>query len=252
MGTVQDIRAKAFEILEKSENGIRYTELIQKIHEALPKSNTNTIGGCIWDLTQQNRDKIYNPARGVYKLVKYRSSEENISVLETGKSVKKVGEEAFYEPFRKWFIAGLGDCDNAVVLGGARNKIKWSNPDVLGTRKPELGAIINFQPEIVSVEIKTTTSDQDLITGFGQACAYKLFSHKSYLVIPGDANPDIIDRLDSMCGIFGIGFILFDANDVNNPSWQVRARAIRNEPDMYFVNEFLKDLPKEYTKELLR
>lgn len=47
---------------------------------------------------------------------------------------------------------------------------------------------IKAHPEIVSVEIKTDTNQ--LITAFGQACAYKLFSHKVYLVIP-NAEQDV-------------------------------------------------------------
>jgi hypothetical protein len=52
--------------------------------------------------------------------------------------------------------------------------------------------------EIVSVEIKIS-ADQ-LVTAFGQACSYKLFSHKVYLVIPADpSHKEEIARIDSLC-----------------------------------------------------
>ena len=51
-----------------------------------------------------------------------------------------------------------------------------------------------------------------LITAFGQACAYRLFSHKSYIVVPTDSPEDDIGRLDTSGRIFGIGVILFNAH----------------------------------------
>jgi hypothetical protein len=56
------------------------------------------------------------------------------------------------------------------------------------------------------VEIKTDTIG--LITAFGQACSYKIFSHKSYIVVQKTSLQEDIDRLDSLSMIFGIGLIL--------------------------------------------
>ena len=160
MGISSDIRAKAFEILESSQDGIRFSELVKKIHEAIPNSNLNTINGSIWDLDKKNRDTVYKPAKGIFKLTKYRDHEEAVEArmirpedMAAEKTKTKL-EESFYEPFRKWFVAELSDCDTAIVLGGSKSKIKWSNPDVLGSRKPEFKAIVKFSPEIVSAEIQ--------------------------------------------------------------------------------------------------
>ncbi len=57
--------------------------------------------------------------------------------------------------------------------------------------------------EIVSAEIKTEVNQ--LVTAFGQACSYRLFSHKSYLVIPNRSPRDEIARLDSLCIVLGLG-----------------------------------------------
>ena len=241
MGISSDIRAKAFEILESSQDGIRFSELVKKIHEAIPNSNLNTINGSIWDLDKKNRDTVYKPAKGIFKLTKYRDHEEAVEArmirpedMAAEKTKTKL-EESFYEPFRKWFVAELSDCDTAIVLGGSKSKIKWSNPDVLGSRKPEFKAIVKFSPEIVSAEIKTSTLDQDLITGFGQACAYRLFSHKSYLVIPDSSKEEIKNRLEAMCTIFGIGFIVFDINKKDAPDFRVIVRATKGDPDMFYL-----------------
>ncbi|CUU08741.1 hypothetical protein JGI4_02176, partial [Candidatus Kryptonium thompsonii] len=102
--------------------------------------------------------------------------------------------------------------------------------------------------EIVSAEIKTDTTQ--LITAFGQACAYKVFSHKVYLVVPKQAESDI-PRLESLCMRFGIGLILFDRNNLNDPKFQIRTRAVKSEPDYFYVNLYIQRLSKEDIKKLL-
>ena len=67
--------------------------------------------------------------------------------------------------------------------------------------------IVKMPLEVIAAEIKIDVGQ--LITAFGQACAYKLFAHRSYLVIPKSAQPEDIGRLDALCVIFGIGLILF-------------------------------------------
>ena len=94
--------------------------------------------------------------------------------------------------------------------------------------------------EVVVAEIKTDSGQ--LITAFGQACAYKLFAHKSYLIIPEQASKEDIDRLDSLCLIHGIGLILFDASNAKNPDFMIRVRASRHEPDIFYLNTYLKKI----------
>jgi hypothetical protein len=92
--------------------------------------------------------------------------------------------------------------------------------------------------EIVSAEIKTESTQ--LITAFGQACAYSLFSHKSYLVIPKRSSPDDISRLDALCQGFGIGLVLFDTTSPEIPGFTIRIRPRKSEPDMFYNNNFMR------------
>ena len=69
---------------------------------------------------------------------------------------------------------------------------------------------------------------------------FKIFSHKSYIVVPKDSQIEDITRLDTLCRQFGIGLILFDATKKDSPAFEIRARAIKHEPDMFFVNKNLK------------
>src|SRR5262249_19394659 len=64
--------------------------------------------------------------------------------------------------------------------------------------------------EIVSAELKIDGTG--LIVAFGQACSYKLFSHKSYIVVPSQSQEEDIGRLDVLCRTIGLGLILFDAD----------------------------------------
>lgn len=104
---------------------------------------------------------------------------------------------------------------------------------------------IQPQSEIVSVEIKLDINQ--LIIAFGQACSYKLFSHKVYLVIPKDAEKDIL-RVESLCQKFGLGLILFDKNNFKNPAFEIRTRALKGEPDYFYVNKYLRLLGDDLRK----
>nr|CAI64100.1 hypothetical protein [uncultured archaeon]CAI64237.1 hypothetical protein [uncultured archaeon]CBH36621.1 hypothetical protein BSM_00980 [uncultured archaeon] len=114
---------------------------------------------------------------------------------------------------------------------------------MIGKREPRRSDIVKAPTEIVPAEIKADT--KDLITAFGQACSYKLFSHKSYIVAPKNSSPDDISKLDALCLIFGIGLVLFDNRNVNEPQFEIRARPLKHEPDMFFVNKYMKLIEKE-------
>jgi hypothetical protein len=115
----------------------------------------------------------------------------------------------------------------------------WT-PDVIGVRRSKASDVVQFPTEIISAEIKLDSGQ--LITAFGQACAYKLFSHRSYLVIPAESSESDIARLDAICRIFGIGLILFENGQNQKTEFQIRVRAARHEPDMFYVNKNMKQI----------
>lgn len=155
----------------------------------------------------------------------------------------RIKEESFYEPFADWLQNDLEECTKAISLGGNKFRDKWGTPDVIGKRESLKSDIIAAPIEIVSAEIKPDTSQ--LITAFGQACAYCIFSHKTYLVV-SDASPqDEIARLDSLCQIFGIGLVLFDSNNPKDPKFQIRVRAVKREPDLFYANRYMKVIETE-------
>jgi len=232
----EKIIKQAREILENSPKGIRYADLIRSISEALPDAKVNTIHGTVWDF-KQKIDKgevkdVVRPEKGLYILKKY------LKETEISETVEEIAEEDFYRLFADYLVNDLEECTKAVPLGGNRFQDRWGTPDVIGTYKV-LG-IGQIQPpvEVISAEIKTDINQ--LITSFGQACSYKLFSHKVYLVIPKDARGTDIKRIESLCLKFGIGLILFDRKNKDEPEFEILTRAVKSEPDYFYLNKYLR------------
>lgn len=63
------IETKAFELIKKSPDGIRWVDLNREIQEANPNFHPKTINGTVWKLTQKYPDKIYKSEKGVFKLI---------------------------------------------------------------------------------------------------------------------------------------------------------------------------------------
>ena len=233
------IIAKAIELLQEHPHGLRYSELHRAIRAALADANPNTIGGTIWNLEVQLPAQVYKPARGMYIHAKFRET----GALAPPPSVPvpaktKIREEQFYEAFADWLVKELEECTKAISVGGNLFKDKWGTPDVVAVRAPKKSDIVKLPTEIVSAEVKIDSAG--LITAFGQACAYRLFSHKSYIVVPIDSPEDDIGRLDALSRIFGIGLILFDATSPKEPKFEIRVRAVKHEPDMFYLNRSMK------------
>lgn len=235
------ITEKAFEILEATPNGIHFSEMVAQLHAAFPDDPHGTITGTIWNLDARFSERVYKPSRGLFRLTRFREEAVAQQPIEQPTPVAVAGaprEAAFYESFADYLVNDLEECTKAIELGGNRFGGKWGTPDVFGIFRPRESDIVKPPLEVIVAEVKTDTSQ--LITAFGQACAYKLFAHRSYLVVPREAQPEDIGRLDALCTIFGIGLILFDATQPDNPAFLIRVRAAKHEPDAFYVNQNIK------------
>ena len=239
----EKIIAKAIEILKLNPDGIRYSVLVRKILQEFPEIPVNTIHGTVWSLETRVPNEVYKPARGLFRHIEFKEEEISEEERKIPPEIEKIKEEDFYEPFANWLVNELEECTKAISLGGNRFRDKWGTPDVIGKREPRRSDIVKAPIEIVSAEIKADT--RDLITAFGQACSYELFSHKSYIVIPKNSSQDDISKLDALSLIFGIGLVLFDSSNPNDPQFEIRVRPLRHEPDMFYVNKYMKLIEKE-------
>ena len=161
-------------------------------------------------------------------------------------------EADFYGPFAEWLKNDLDESTDAAALGGGAMGKKWGTPDVVGVYKPLASNLIKFPIEIVSAEMKTDPGQP--VVAFGQAIAYRLFSTKTYIAMPTSMTLEDQSRLEALCMLFGVGFVLFEPIP-DKPSFQIRVRAQKFTPDMFYVNEFaerLKELDPVKFEELFR
>ena len=240
-GIVGRIRDKAVELLQQHPEGLTYGQLRRMLQEALPWAKKATIGTQITRLHRTRPNQVRKKGLGLYVHAKYYAepseslAEETKQPGQTGRKGRK--EEPFYWLFAEFLVREVEDCNRAIALGGNLFGKKWATPDVIGVWMPEESDIYQPPLEVVSAEIKADTGS--LVTAFGQACAYKLFSHKSYIAIPQDSAPEDIARLDALCIIFGIGLVLFDATNPADPKFRIQVRPRPHLPDPYYVNECL-------------
>jgi hypothetical protein len=162
-----------------------------------------------------------------------------MKLIVKGRRGGKLTEKDFYQPFADW-LKQRKECTKAVVLGGNPLRDKWATPDVIGEAR--LDDMVRSRIEIVAAEIKVETVG--LPPAFGQACACRLFAHKSYLVIPANALKNEIDRVRALCRLFGIGLVFFDDKNKQKPHFKIRVPSQKHEPNK--VTSFPQLLRKMY------
>jgi len=249
--SVNQIREKAREIIAKNKGGIKCSDIIEQILVPYPETEKNTIYGSVRDLHIRYPQEISKPSRGLFVPVAVIPASTE-SPVEHAVEFPKFKEEDFYEAFADWLKNDLDEVTDAASLGGAAMGKKWGTPDVVGIYKPLASNLIKFPIEIVSAEIKIDPGQP--VVAFGQAIAYRLFSTKTYIAMPISMTLEDQSRLEALCMLFGVGFVLFESNS-ENPRFQIRVRAQKYTPDMFYVNEFaerLKEFDPDKFEQLFR
>ncbi len=239
------IRATALELLRGHPQGLRFSELHRQIRQSDTSFNASTINTYIWNLDALHPEQVYKPIKGLYRLIAFKdpipaelNEEPPVEVQQI-----KIREEVFYPLFASWLKNDIEDVTHAIALGGNAFRDRWGTPDVIGKAESRRSDVIKGPTSIVSAEIKIDPAG--LVTGFGQACAYKLFSHKSYLVIPTQTPEDELARVDSLCQIFGIGLVTFNAKCPALPEFRLIIRPLKHEPDLFYTNRYVAHIEKE-------
>ncbi len=234
------------DILPKYFFGLRASELKRIISERLPNAKSNSIGARTSLVTEKypkEFDKVKVKGGGtIYFYV------PNVATDKKGDNIvaqtPQYKEEDFYDSFAEYLQRDdddeendhLDECTKAIPLGGgSASQGRWGTPDVIGVLRPYDNDDVAFPDEIVSAEIKSDSNS--IITAFGQACAYRLFSHKVYLVVP---KPTDANRIERLCQIFGIGLVYFDPDQEPDMSiYKLKLPAQKHSPDMFYVNEIV-------------
>jgi hypothetical protein len=194
--------------------------------------------------------QIVKVARGTYQLAKYVEAQSSTAVADavasevTELSVPtqqgiKVSEADFYRSFAEWLVEVAEEVNEAAVIGGSLLRGKWGTPDVIGVLKPKAQDLLKFEPQIVSAEIKIDPNQP--VVAFGQAVAYRLFSHKSYIVVPANTSEDDLARLKALCTIHGVGLVTFEL-DTTAPDFNTIVLPTQASPDMFYANQMLRRL----------
>ena len=245
----QQIHERALLVLEDHPQGIRWSELLRAVKADASETPHNSIDGGIHNLLTTRTSEIIKVARGTYQLAKYVEAEDEIATAQEVKTINTpvkpdtsgsapLTEQDFYTSFAEW----LEENDEATVasaLGGQSLGGKWGTPDVIGVLKPRAQDLFKFEPQIVTAEIKAVPNQP--VVAFGQAVAYRLFSHKSYIVVPNSTSSDDMNRLKSLCSIHGVGLITFVLNKYQ-PEYAVIVLPVNAAPDMFYVNSMLDRL----------
>ncbi len=245
--TKNDVRQQALEVVADHPGGIRWAELIRIIQDGSPETPRGTIRGSARNLDLHYPDKVVRPERGLYRPV-HAAQQDTIQPTPepmrkdasavAGEGPKQFRESEFYDAVAEWLRDDINEVTEAVALGGATLGGKWGTPDIVGVYRPTAADIVKFQLEIVSVEVKIDARQP--IVAFGQAISYRLFSAKTYIAMPRMNEADK-ERLEALCLLFGVGLVLFDL-DIAAPAFEIRVRAQRHVPDMFYVNTFAEQL----------
>lgn len=238
------IRSIAFDLLKINRQGLRYSDLHRQIRQIGPELNPNTINTCIWNLDAVEPARVYKPVKGLFRLLEYKEPVPADLLIDVAPELpSRIREEVFYPLFVNWLKNDLEEVSHAIALGGNAFRDRWGTPDVIGIAESRRSYVIKGPTSIVSAEIKIDLAG--LVTGFGQACAYKLFSHKSYLVIPSQTPEEELARIDSLCVIFGIGLVTFNSKNPLQPDFRLIVRATKHEPDLFYTNRYVSHVEKE-------
>ena len=240
----------AIQILDQNPEGLRWSDWLRKIENEADETPHNSLRGGLHWLVSNDQETIRKVAKGTYQLEKYVNADIEDSFAKHKnviiRQIPKIKEEEFYELFAKWLV----DNDEATIarkLGGASLGGKWGTPDIIGVLKPQAKDIFKFQPQIITAEIKTAAGET--VVAFGQAIAYRLFSHKSYIVVPNNISSDDLNRLKSLCTLHGVGLVTFNLDKLD-PNFTVIVIPAVAEPDMFYVNSMLNRL-RDSNEELL-
>ena len=241
------IQARTRDLLEQESGGLRWGEILKRIHAEAPETPQNSIHGAIQVLFQSS-EEIRKIARGTYQLSKYAEAGAEVTLSEadiamtplqpTSSTGPSLTEQDFYASFAVW-LEENDEATRAAALGGASLGGKWGTPDVIGVLKPRAQDIFKFEPQIVTAEIKAVPGQP--VVAFGQAVAYRLFSHKTYIVVPESTGGDDMSRLKALCSLHGVGLVTF-ALDVDAPDYTVVVLPALANPDMFYVNAMLDRL----------
>lgn len=241
---LETIRRQAIAQLLVHRQGLSSSELSSLLLEIMPAVNRVKVATALYNFETTKSKEVFRTSSGLYLHQRYKGLEPSGEfVRSTDNGEVRAVESAFYRTFADWLKNDAEAVTHAIPLGGNVFRDRWGTPDVIGKRESRRSDVIKVPTEIVAAEIKVDT--MQLVTGFGQACAYRLFCHSSYLVIPKQASGVEIARLEALCEISGLALVIFDRNSPYAPAYKILVRPKIHQPDMGYTNRYLAMIERE-------
>ena len=248
--SVRQITEEVQRILQDTRAGIRFSELVAQIAHASPATPEGTIRAATHKYLNESED-IRKISRGFYIWRDFTLSDASYGdALEapalavqasTNAQVNSVVEHDFYEPFAVW-LREEDEVTVAVPFGRNTLGSKWGTPDVIGVLKRQRSDPIEFPLSVITAEVKVDPNQT--IVAFGQAISYRLFSHRTFLVLP-DTTPSVdLERIKALSELFGLGLVTFTL-DPKAPSFKKIVAAVTAQPDMFYTNDMARSLSQQ-------
>ncbi len=228
----------ARDIVLRHPEGIRYQAVVNEIRQLHAETPHGTITGNVQNVAQKYPLEVSKVDRGLYAplttALTLTTAQPSAAAGSSSTRPAQIPESKYYAPFADYLRNELEECTHARPLGGALGG-KWGTPDVVGINRPTAADLIKFQVEIIAAEIKVDIGQS--VVAFGQAASYRLFSNKSYMVVPETMSKDEQSQLTARCALFGIGLVFFEL-DPEHCEFRLVVRAQGHTPDMYYANQF--------------
>lgn len=71
-GVIHRIDAIVLSLLEQHPEGLRWSELLRMVRELDPTLHPKTVNGRVWTLVERYPDRVYEPAKGLFRLSRHR------------------------------------------------------------------------------------------------------------------------------------------------------------------------------------
>lgn len=242
-------------LLHDRPHGVRFTELVDVLHRSHPERIRKAIENDIVGLDLAFPTQVIKPAKGLYLHSRFKPGSPTAEAQDSaGTSVvppvkpgtprsrasSGISEQDFYAPFATWLRNDQEEVTQAIPLGGKTFRGRWSTPDVIGKYESKPSDVVKAPIVIVAGEVKLDITE--LFVGFGQACFYHLFAHKSYLAVPKQTPQEQLGRLEVLCDMHFVGLVTFDAESPSKPSFRLLVRPRKQEPDLSYTNRYIRSV----------
>jgi hypothetical protein len=235
----EEIRAKAVELIQGNPHGVRYSELIKTLIEVFPQTSSNSISEYIQELEKQFPETIHKEKNGQYHRIWYHDTaqgeveEHHSQPVEQPLQLKK---EDYYQSFSEWLTNDLREVTKVIAFGEGLFRSNRGTPDIRGVYRPE-SSTLRTRSIIVTAKITLDDTSTGLTAAFNEVRTYKIFCHKVYFVIPKRSHESDISGIKSLCSNSGIGLVLFDNMNKQNPKYEIKRRAIQHPPAQWYIED---------------